>query len=119
MFSEPLTGVRCSFKRYSYISSLAYTPLYGYYGDMKPWCVSDAATGSYTRGLGQLPADVDQLVLQSFLSEAQLLHGQRLVLVPVHLLVSQHQSLLQAVLGTASVARKVKEILLEMYSTPE
>lgn len=49
---------------------------------------------TYTGGLGELPSDVDELVLQGFLFEVQLFHGQRLVMIQLHLLMSCHQGFL-------------------------
>lgn len=60
------------------------------YKDEGCWFSGMTDRWSYTGGLGQLPSDVDQLVLQRLFLELQLLHGQRLVVVQLHLLVSGH-----------------------------
>lgn len=49
---------------------------------------------TYTGGLGELPSDVDELVLKGFLFEVKLFHGQRLVMIQLHLLMSCHQGFL-------------------------
>lgn len=54
---------------------------------------------TYAGCLRQLPPDVDELVLQSFLLEPEFLQSQRLSVEQLHLLVSGHQRVLQVVLG--------------------
>lgn len=61
---------------------------------------------SYTRGLGELSSDVDQLVLQSVLFQPQFVQSQRLGVEQLQLLMSDHKCFFKAVLETASMASK-------------
>ncbi len=74
---------------------------------------------SYTGSLGKLPSDVDELVLQGFLFETQLFHGQRLVMVQLHLLMSCHQCFLQAVLEQQVLQAKEEGIIGDQVSCPK